>query len=519
MELYEFINKNRDKLKSDFDLAALCYDYLLRKTKRIGQANFIGEYLQFSEDSEGNQDNNLNLMMLREFTDHMVDLLSNKCFTMDEKLDEILDFISSTRLCLKPFGRKTYNEATIAYHLLLAIDLHAEHCFVNSQAAPLNETYQTNAYIYRCQKYGIIKNASDELKFREQIQTTEIRNGLSCLRILEKTELRRKANPPKMVTLYIDDEDADRKQITQGQRMNVAMIPFGRNGICSFSKKRGGSFRVEYMESHKENGIEKALGLLETAIQDGANIVVFPEYVCFPEMQEAISAYLKDTNSKRPNKIKQLLLVIAGSGWANDDNNVCKVYSYSGAYLGEYYKCEPFEKEIEVKTADGKKRISHIIEGLRDPGKESVIVQIPNVGSVMTAICRDISNRSIAEKIARVFHVDFLVVPAYSNSIHHAFVNQLKNITETNMNTCSVVCNCCAAIKDENWNKTWERGIVVTPYKQGSLVKGKDFIVCLKDEMRENCNVCNGCIFRLSISFQAEDVRKGEMVQITPVFR
>lgn len=519
MELYDFITKNREKLESVFDLAAICYDHLLKKVKRIGQPRFIGEYLCFSKNEKEDGKYNPNLMMLRKFTDQIVDVLHNQSLTMDEKLDDILDFISSTRQHLENFGTKACNEATISYHLLLAIDLYVEHHFADSRSAPLNEGYQTNAYIYSCQKGGMISKASEKLEFRKPILPTEVRSNFTCLRILEKAELMRGMNPPKMITLYIDEEDEARWQIVRGQTLNVAIIPFGRKDICSTFSIKGEFFGIEYMEAHRKTGIGKALRLLESAIENKANIVVFPEYVCSPEIQEAISTYLTDTNSKDPNKINQLLLVIAGSGWTKDNNNICKIYSYSGKLLGEYYKHAPFTDEVEALMSDGQKRASYaLVEGLHNPGKESVVVQIPTIGSVMVAICRDISERGLSERMARIFRTDFLMVPAYSKSIHHGFLNQLKNITETNINTCSVVCNCCDGIEDKKWHATREVGMVIMPCKSESLVEGKEHIISVRKSEWERCNACDGCIFRLIISFQAQDIENGKMVYETQIF-
>ena len=47
------------------------------------------------------------------------------------------------------------------------------------------------------------------------------------------------------------------------------------------------------MEQQKKAAVIKALQLLEKAIRLKANIIIFPEYVCFPEMQEKIGEYLE----------------------------------------------------------------------------------------------------------------------------------------------------------------------------------------------------------------------------------
>ncbi len=167
--------------------------------------------------------------------------------------------------------------------------------------------------------------------------------------------------------------------------------------------------------------------------------------------------------------------------------------------MGKHYKYAAYEKVYGDK--------GQLIEGLSDPGKESVLVEIPGIGCVMSSICRDISNRDWTERMARIFHVDFLIVPAWSPSLHHAFENQLQSITEANMNTCAVVCNCCAPTSVEYP----EKGLVVTPYKKGSRIIGKSRMICVKKLSLGKCKKCAGCIFCLTLSFQTQDVEKGKI--------
>lgn len=123
----------------------------------------------------------------------------------------------------------------------------------------------------------------------------------------------------------------------------------------------------------------------------------------------------------------------------------------------------------------------------------------------MTAICRDVSNRDQTEKIADIFEVDFLLVAAWSKSLHGGFEKQLENITEMNTTTSSLVCNSCAAVDESNW----ERGIVVTPYKKESIIQAKTKIIKSK---AEQCEKCAGCIFSIPLSYNTPNVEKGKIV-------
>lgn len=523
MEIYGYINENREKIESAYDLAALSYDYLMKQIQPNKQVKFISEYITEETDDEETDmpGRNPNIGMLRKFTDDVSNTLLDDYREMDILLDDVLDFVLSARQHLQKYGNETYNEAAIAYYLLMAVNLYAGNCFECSEIAPLNRSYQTNAYIYRCQADGMITANLKSQNLGDPILPLEIRDDFHHLKILEKAELKDRMNPPQMVTLSIDENHVGIKRITENQCLNVAIIPFGRKDICEFVPKGGDAFRVRYPDEHLQSSIEKAKKLLELAICEGANIIIFPEYVCFPKMQDAISDYLRDIADKHPDLLNDLLLVVAGSGWTSDDNNVSIVFSSGGTPLGKHYKCEAYHKKIEkeIKRKKGsEKKFIRIIEGLEDPGKESVIIQIPGLGSVMPAICRDISNSNLIETLARVFRIDFLMIPAWSNSLHNAFENQLCNITSTNRNTCSVVCNGCGGIDEKYWEQNRNRGLVVMPCQEGHHITADPNMISVDEEDHVRCFECSGCIFSLSLPLQIQDIESGRKPEKEQLF-
>lgn len=494
MDIYERIKANRTRIVSIYDLAAICYDHL--RIHIDNQALFLAEYIEYSEEAK---QNNPNIRMLKSFSYEMQGLFLQKDvkYSVDEIVEEIFRGVASVKERLISYGTEICNEATIAYYLLQAVDLYTENKPDESSATPLNEKYMENCYIYRIHGEALITKAAAELEFRDKIRTTEIRHNFKCIRILEKAELDTGMNPPRLVTLHIDRYDQVRRSIIQGGRLKVAVIPFGREEVFRFERMQGSSFRVQYIDRCKQAVLTKALKMLEKAVRQKANIIIFPEYVCFPEMQEKIGSYLAETYFKTPKRMQNLFLVVAGSGWTEENNNVARIYSYSGKLLGEQYKYSPYDGQDE--------KGERWIEGLHNPGKESVIIDIPGIGSIMTAICRDVSNRDQTEKMADIFEIDFLLVAAWSKSLHGGFDRQLGNITEMNMATSSLVCNCCAAADESSC----EKGVVVTPYKKKSIIQAKIKIIKSKAEKCENCT---GCIFSIPLSYNTQDVEKGKIV-------
>ena len=282
MNIYERICENREKIASVYDLASINYDFLREKIDN--QALFLGKYIEYSDAAK---ENNPNIPRLRKFTYEICQLFLQKDrrYFWNEILGKTLDEIESVKEKMEPYGTETYNEAAIAYHLLQAVDLYAENMGEGSLSAPLNTQYNKNSFVYCCNGKGILADAARELGFRHKIQITEIRNEFKYLRILEREELDAGMNPPRSVTLYIDQFDSVRQSVLCGKKLKIVMIPFGQEELVTFEKTQGSLFRVKYIEEHKQNTIRRALQMLGEAIGQKANIVIFPEYVCFPEMQ------------------------------------------------------------------------------------------------------------------------------------------------------------------------------------------------------------------------------------------
>lgn len=202
--------------------------------------------------------------------------------------------------------------------------------------------------------------------------------------------------------------------------------------------------------------------------------------------------------------MRNLLLVVAGSGWTEDDNNVSCIYSYDGHLLGKQYKDSRFCKINENN--------SNCVEGLKSPGLETTICEIKGIGDIAFAICRDVSEPNKLMSVVERFRPQFLLVPAWSSSIHRGFEQQLGNFTERNHRTCSMVCNCCEALETAQ-SKSDVTSIIVTPAKSGSLIKGKtDYIPRKKAEYCQE-HMCGGCVWMTADDYGLYD-RKADLESI-----
>lgn len=486
---------NREKLDSAYDLAALCYDYLLEKVKN--EALFIGKYICKNKKT---QDNNPNLDRLFRFKQSVKAILGKQKagFDYPELQGRIENEVGKTEVSLEAYGEKELNNATIPFFILLAIDSYAlERKGDCIGRAPLNQKYKKKTYVY----LNVTDALLDKAVEKEEIKDALIRDQIPHLIFLEKRVLPPEVkNPPKIVPLYISGEDTVRQEVLESKKLRIAVIPFGQNKMTKVVSDEGALFHVEYEADHLENGKKRALDLLRRAIDEKANIILFPEFVCEKKIQAAVRAELKRLYKNSPERTEALLLVAAGSRWDRKDNNIAEILGYDGELLGCQYKYVPY--------SDWKEEDKELVENLKNPGKECTIVEIDRIGKIMFGICRDIVSESYLALLTEIFSPQFLLIPAWSRSVVKGFQGQLQRITSRNRRTCSVLCNCCEAYRPlESFKK--EAGMAVSPVRQAGCVEGKVTLLLRNEaDCVKECSV-GGCVFIVDVDCTPKEAGDG----------
>ena len=106
---------------------------------------------------------------------------------------------------------------------------------------------------------------------------------------------------------------------------------------------------------YEEDNIQRVTALLDLAIQKGANIFIFPEFIMSERMRDAVQTYLRQMQY---DKKKRLILVLAGTCYHWDGksrgNNILHIFNANGMEVGRYYKYSPFliQKEERIHGAD-----------------------------------------------------------------------------------------------------------------------------------------------------------------------
>lgn len=474
--------KNLDKLVSVYDLAAFCYDYLISKTE--DQGLFLGEYVFENAEAERSNPNRKKLNRFSREIERFLERRETEGRSFSKCITDIYNQTKNIRLM--DYGESLLNDATVPIFILFAIDRYVlEKRGRCSEDGPLNKGYCGKSYIYLDIGNNILDDAARENSFSNIISSPEIRNQLRHLIFLEKNQLPSKVEVPRVKRLYVTDKREITQKIGQEKKWKIAVIPFGEEPMVSFPVDKGALFHVTYQEKHVETGIERALHLLDHAIRLKANMIIFPEYVCSQEIQGAIQEHLESIYEKDSKRLDSLFLVVAGSGWTEDQNNVCNIFSYDGRLLGKQYKYSRF--------SDLKYGGKELIENLRNPGKETTIVEIDGVGKVLVGICRDISERSYTKMLADTFKPQLLLTPAWSKSILNGFQEQYRDLASINHRTCSVLCNCCEAVRDRK--DLIQIGIAVTPFKKGTVVIGKEHMICRSKDCTKNAEARDASVW------------------------
>ena len=470
---YEVLLQNSDNIISIYDVVAFCYQYIT--TNIDNQILFIGEYIEHND----NNQNNPNLELLANFADRIKKHIANYHGMCSLRyMDSVfLEIVKSTEDLLQKYGKHKYNHATICYFLIQGIDLFLQqYSVITRESGPLNK--------YCIDKYMVFLNARGhfsedmevEKEYPDVIKANDIRSDFSRIIIVERKELPEKCKTIRMVPLQMDVNE-----IANSRRIKMALIPVSGCELVNFDLSKGSTFIVEYDENKILQIGNKIIELLNTAIDNGANIIVFPEYVCEERIRKIISDELKEKYYKDDTKSKNLLLVVAGSGWSEDSNNVSYIFNRKGDLIGRKYKYSAFHKTMENKQ---------LLERLNNPGEEITLISMDKLGIAQIEICRDISDEEVSKKTAKLFGTQFLIVPAWSASIDIAFVEQLNSIISSTHRTVAIVCNACDAISDCKKKKL---GVVMVPQKGKSSISGRKEYINI-DKRCMNCKKAN-CVY------------------------
>lgn len=178
-----------------------------------------------------------------------------------------------------------------------------------------------------------------------------------------------------------------------------------------------------YGISNKEDVRERCVNTLAAAINSGAHIIVFPELMGMPELEDDFRKVLIEAESD--------VLVFLPSYMKDGYNRGIIMYGVGERDIIIQNKLYPFH--LKQDNYD-------YMEGI-EVGKELHIIMIERVGSIAEAICVDYLMNDVRNMLCKL-RTDIVVNPSFSPGYNYFYEvyssNVINNLNSIWINTCSV---------------------------------------------------------------------------------
>ena len=433
----------------------------------------------------------------------------------------------------QPKGLSKKNCAPVCiFYVLEALDCYIENNLRHNEqrysdrrgSGPLNrDSSRKKCLVYLTEQTSFLTEAysNNRAGFRKPMHPTRIGEMFNMMLLFEACTLRK---PPSIHLLRVDDAHTVRKD----KRILLASIPYiGFDTFhfhelfstepCGPGQVPNGNFYVDYSNEGEQEYIQHMITLLKSAVQQGANIITFPEFIMSPHMKQELQKHLRGMHRAHQ---EQVLAVFAGTCYhwdGKNGNNILHIFSGNGENIGCCYKRSSFLKRRVEKfhgailspgkdksdgsDEDAPHRYLDCCELLSDPGKESCFLDIDGIGRVMSAVCRDIIDGGNTAVLAEQFLPSLLVVPAWSPSVH-TFQTRFTGLAET-IHTASLLCNCCNAIKDAETPDSCgtTTGLFCIPKKVDGYMQTESFPIRRPPGCVGTCKARSGCVVMIEIDF------------------
>ncbi len=299
---------------------------------------------------------------------------------------------------------------------------------------------------------------------------------------------------------YLQLKKSWRNKGEEVHRLKIAVMPVSCKKNFAFKFIGESRFVVDYLKCDQIQLAERIGRAVETAIYEGSNIIVLPEYVVSQEVYHSVQKQIRKCHRELRGEMG-LMLVFAGSTWTKDGNNVMRILDAWGEEVGEYYKYSPYVKPKKEKHG------FECCEVLSSPGKCCDIMAIENIGLFLPAICRDVIDGEYTEELAHYLLPVFIIIAAWSPSLAQFAERQREMANKYFIS--SVLANACGSIR----KRALKIGNGAIVCKRGTITQ-----VCKKDIKRDNCMAnCSkeGCLYLLDYDFSYKEKEKNTDIAIT----
>lgn len=239
-----------------------------------------------------------------------------------------------------------------------------------------------------------------------------------------------------------------KNSVSRPIRIGVSLFCSERN--FDFVSDISGDLTIDYCSKDQERFCNMVDKILEKAIKNDCDFLIFPEYHTSQAVLEQIEKHLKnayDNNRNTP------ILTFAGSQWTSNNSNQMTIFGKKGKFIKKYQynKYAPFKGAVD--TSELVNRLGEpwetdeieVTENLKNRDKNLVFFGLNNFGTILPAICKDAYADDYTEVLAQCLHPLFVFISAWSTSLN-SFRAPLKNMC-CRYFVSSVLANACSAIK------------------------------------------------------------------------
>lgn len=350
-------------------------------------------------------------------------------------------------------------------------------------------------------------------EFRRPLTSDRIGSLMSSILLIKRDKLLTKGQePPRIIHITLPEEL--KKVLLMNKVIKIFSIPYigfrtiqfhvlGNPEPCKSDDEINGPFYVEYPSEEEGSDVNRILALLKLAVQNGAHIIIFPEFIMNEKMKDALRECLCAMCSADRNN---LLLVLAGTCFHKEGektfHNILHLFDACGNEIGCCYKFSPFRighAADAEKDASEQFEFFQCCETLSVPGKECTLIDIDGVGRILPLICRDVTDGIRLHLLSDAFDPDMILISAWSRSVS-TFCNRLEEQANTHL-IGSLLCNCCNAVPDKNGNSV-RTGLLCLPHKSDSGAMDATFhFIERPSNCASTCRSHGGCVVPIVIDF------------------
>ena len=261
---------------------------------------------------------------------------------------------------------------------------------------------------------------------------------------------------------------------------------------------QSGSFFPRYSTLHDALLKERAKRIIDEAVEESADIVLFPEMMGTEELLRFCADYIADHKSTHlpsitilPSCERQI-----DKKWSNS----LRILDKDGNCVFQYRKKHPFR--FDIKTEGNGCKLLKYFEPIDDGDRQACVIHVPGIGRIGVFICSDVFLQGFLDMLVEQMKITLLLFPTFSPGSDQL----LRSLSPAFQYVCDVLlCNTCAAWDDillplekRTNNDNYDSSFITRYLPYGHRVcSGRDPFSDSTMPLNVDCKGtnCEGCLF------------------------